>query len=139
MCKYVPAKATYEHFPSAVTKHLISFHAVKQCDTTLCISGHTNKTVRKVFLENPGLLADVGVGIMTENTLSSVEEFICRLYGVTQTNSVDPARHSFSRRGKPENLPLTSNALSFHVKKIGVVQNHRPPTSHRPQTTDHRP
>ena len=24
MCKYVPAKATYEHRPSAVIKHLIS-------------------------------------------------------------------------------------------------------------------
>ena len=79
MCKYIPAKATYEHFPSAVIKHLISFHAVKHCDTTLFISGHTKKTVRKVFLENPGMLADVGVGIMTEDALSSVEEFTCRL------------------------------------------------------------
>ena len=24
MCKYVPAKATYEHLPSAVIKHVIS-------------------------------------------------------------------------------------------------------------------
>ena len=46
-----------------------------------------------MFLENLGLLADVDVGIMTEKILSSVEEFICRLYGVTQTPSVDAARH----------------------------------------------
>ena len=57
----------------------------------LCIGTH-QETARKVFLENPGLLADVGVGIMTENILSSVEKFICRLYGVTQTPSVDVAR-----------------------------------------------
>ena len=93
MCKYIPAKATYEHLPSAVIKHLIRFHTVKECDTTSFISGHTKKTTWKVFLENPVLLADAGVGIMTENILSSAEEFICRPYGVTQTTSVDAARH----------------------------------------------
>ena len=59
---------------------MISFHKVTGCDTSSFISGHTKKTTRKVLLENPGLLADVGVGIMKENILSSVEEFICRLY-----------------------------------------------------------
>ena len=93
MCKYIPAKATYEYLPSPVIKHLISFHLVTQCDTTSFILGHTKETARKVFLENPGLLPDVVVGIMTENAISSIEEFICRLYGVTQTTSVDAARH----------------------------------------------
>ena len=69
MCKYIPAKVTYELLPSAVMKCLISFHAVKQCDTTSFTSGHTRKTARKVFLENPGLLADASVRIMTENAL----------------------------------------------------------------------
>ena len=111
MCKYIPAKATYEHLPSAVIKHVISFHAVKGCNT--------EKTARKVFLENPGLLADVGVGIMTENVLSSVEEFICRLYSrATQTTSVDTVRHVlFSGEEGQKNLPPTSDALSFHVKR----------------------
>ena len=40
--------------------------------------------VVKVFIGNPGFLADVDVRMMAENVLSSVEEFICRLYGVTQ-------------------------------------------------------
>ena len=52
MCKYIPAKATYEHLPSAVIKHLISFHAVKGCNTASFISGHTKKTAREVFLKN---------------------------------------------------------------------------------------
>ena len=34
------------------------------------------------------------------------------------TTSVDAARHIlFTRRGKPENLPPTSDTLSFHVKR----------------------
>ena len=83
-----------------------------------CIGTH-QETARKVFLENPGLLADVDVGIMTENILSSVEKFICRLYGVTQTPSVDAARQRlFVRRGKPKNLVPTSDALSLHVKRF---------------------
>ena len=48
-------------------KHLISFHVVTGCGATSFISGHTKKTALKVFLENHGLLADVGVGIMKEN------------------------------------------------------------------------
>ena len=57
--------------------------------------------------------------IELENILSSVEEFICRLYGVIQTSYVDAAKHRlFLRRGKPENLPPTSDALSFHVKRF---------------------
>ena len=65
MCKYVPAKASYEHLPSAV----ISFYAVKGCNTTSFILGHTKKTAREVLLENPGLLSNIGVGIMTKRYL----------------------------------------------------------------------
>ena len=55
---------------------------------------------------------------MVENVSPSfVEQFICRLYGVTQTTSVDTSRHIFSGRGKPENLPPTSDTLSFPVKR----------------------
>ena len=76
---YISPKATFEHLPSAVIKHLISFHAVKGCNTTSFISGHTKKTARKVFLENSDFLAHVGVRMMAENVLSFVEQFICRL------------------------------------------------------------
>ena len=71
-----------------------------------------------MLLENTGLLADVGVGIMKENVLSSVEGFICRMYGVTHTTSVDATMHVlFSRRRKPENVPPTSDALSFNLER----------------------
>ena len=60
--KYIPVKAIYQRLPSAVIKHLISFHAVTGCDTTSFTSGYTKKRAWKVFLEIPSLLADVGVG-----------------------------------------------------------------------------
>ena len=37
-------------------------------------------------------------------------------------------------------VKIDVNHLShFYNTTDGVVQNHRPPTSHRPQTTDHQP
>ena len=106
MWKCFAAKATYEPLLSAVIKYLITFHAEKGV-TLYYLHQDTPKNSQGVSGKS-GLLANVGVESMTENVLSSVEEFICRLYGVTQTTSVDAARHIFSRRGKP---------LSFHGKR----------------------
>ena len=53
-----------------ITFGLIS-HSKRMQHYIICIGTH-QETARKVFLENPGLLADVGDGIMTENILSSV-------------------------------------------------------------------
>ena len=114
--KHIPVKAIYQGLSSAGIKHLISFHAVTGCDTTSFISGYTEKRAWKVFLESPACLQM----LVLESVLSSAEEFTCGLYGITQTTSVDAARHIlFSRRGKPENLPPppTSDALSFHDKR----------------------
>ena len=114
MFKYISAEATYENLPPDVIKHLISLHAVKGCNTASFISGHTKKTARKVFLENRGFLANVGVRMIADNVLSSVEQFICRLYGVTQTTSVDAARHIFFQERKARNLPPTSHMIHCH-------------------------
>ena len=57
--------------------------------------------------------------MMAETVLSSVEHLPvdCMVLPM-QTTSVDAARHILlSRRGKPENLPPTSDTLSFHVKR----------------------
>ena len=99
-------------------EHLISFHKVTGCDTSSFISGHTKKTTWKVLLENPGLLADVGVGIMKEtfSPLLRSSSVDC-IVNFTQTTPVDAAIHNlFSRGGKLENVPPTNDALLFRVK-----------------------
>ena len=65
--KYIPVKAICHRLPSAVIKHLISFHAVTGCDTTSFISRYTKKRAWKVFLESPSLLADVGIWYYSNN------------------------------------------------------------------------
>ena len=119
MCKYIPANASNEHF-SYSCDHFISFQAVKQCDTTLFMSGHTKKTVRKVSEGNPGIHVDVGAGIMTEDALSSVEEFICRLYGVTQTRSVDASRHILFPGEESQKIFHQQGCLVIPCKKVSL-------------------
>jgi len=48
-----------------------------------------------------------------------VEEFVCKMYKLDSIGSVNEARVIlFSKKGKPEALPPTSDALSLHVKRV---------------------
>ncbi|KAJ8888360.1 hypothetical protein PR048_007850 [Dryococelus australis] len=61
---------------------------------------------------------NVGIGTLTEETLKSAEAFVCRIYNVHTTDSVDSARHVlFSKTGKPESIPPTNDALRFHFMR----------------------
>ena len=82
--------------------------------------GTHKETARKVFLENPVLSADVGVEIMTENILSSVEEFICRLYGVTQTPSVDAAKHRLVSGEEIQKISNYKWCIDIPCKKVSL-------------------
>ena len=49
--------------------------------------------------------------------MKEVEEFVCEMYKLDSIGSVDKAwAILFSKKGKPEALPPTSDALSLHVK-----------------------
>ena len=51
--------------------------------------------------------------------MKEVEEFVCKMYKLDSIGSVDEARAIlFSKKGKPEALPETSDALSLHVKRV---------------------
>ena len=45
--------------------------------------------------------------------------FVCKMYKLESIGSVDEAwAILFSKKGKPEALPPTSDALSLHVKRV---------------------
>ena len=49
------------------------------------------------------MMKNLGIGELTEETIKSSETFVCRIYNVHTTDSVDAARHLlFSKTGKPE-------------------------------------
>lgn len=65
------------------------------------------------------LLSSLGEGELTEKKMKEVEEFVCKMYQLDSVKSVDEARAIlFSKKGKPEALPPTSDALSLHVKRV---------------------
>ena len=117
--RYIPIDADFNKLPSGSASSLLSFHALTGCDTTSYIAYHTKRSSWKIFKEHHGLLKNLGIGELTDDTIQSSETFVCRIYNVHRTDSIDAARHLlFSKTGKPEAMALTSNALTFHLKRV---------------------
>lgn len=61
----------------------------------------------------------MGVGELTDDVIKSAEKFVCRIYNLEETDSVDVARHKlFYKAGRPEILPPISDALGFHLIRV---------------------
>ena len=94
---------------------MLAFH-----DTTSYIANHTKRSSWKIFKEHNGLLNNLGIGDLTEETIKSSETFVCRIYNVHRTDSIDAAWYLFSKTVKPEAMVPTSDALSFHLTRVGL-------------------
>ena len=98
---------------------LLQFHALTGCDTTSYFANHTKQLSWKVFKEYHNLLKNLGIDELTEETIKSAEAFVCRMYNVHWTDSINAARHMlFSKTSKPEVMSPTSDALHFHLMRI---------------------
>lgn len=65
------------------------------------------------------MITNLGIGELTEETVQSAEKFVCKIYDVHKTDSVEAARHIlFSKTGKPEAMPPTTDALRFHFMRV---------------------
>lgn len=122
--KYIPVhQLIADVLPSfnispADTQLLLPFHSVTGSDTTSFILGHSKKTAFMKFVKHKELLAGLGVEPLTTNTIKKVESFICKLYDVYDTDSVDKVRAQlFAKFYVQEKLPPTHDALQFHIKR----------------------
>ena len=117
--RYIPIDAVFNKLPSGSASSLLTFHALTGRDTTSYIANHTKRSSWKIFQEHHGLLKNFGIGELTDDTIQSSETFVCRIYNVHRTDSIDAARHLlFSKTGKPEAMAPTSDALRFHLKRV---------------------
>ena len=115
----IPIDAIFNKLPSGSASSLLAFHALTGCDTTSYIANHTKRSSWKIFKEHHGLLKNLGIGELTDDTMQSSETFVCRIYNVHRTDSIEAARHLlFSRTGKPEAMAPTSDELCFHLKRV---------------------
>jgi len=91
--QYIPIDAVFNNLPTDSAPHLLPFHALTGCNSTSYFANHTKRSSWKVFIEHRQLLNNLGIGDLTEETILSSEKFVCRIYGVHKTDSVDAARH----------------------------------------------
>ena len=98
---------------------LPAFHAVTGCDTVSQFAGIGKVTAWKAFKENSQLLVSLGSGDLTEETLNSVEKFVCKIYEpTTEITNIDQLRVFLFNKGKdPDSLPPTSDALKLHISR----------------------
>ena len=99
---------------------ILGFHAITRCDTVSPFRGYGKKKSWKVFMMYPELLKNLGVGNLTEETVSSAELFICKMYSESpDTTSVNELRCRLFRQGKvePENLPPAKDTLDQHIRR----------------------
>ena len=65
-----------QRLPTPITKNILGFHALTECDTTSSFTGFGKRKCWKVFEEFPTLIR--GLGRVGPN--NEIEEFVCRLY-----------------------------------------------------------
>ena len=117
--RYIPIDAVFNKLPSGSASSLLAFHALTGCDTTSYIANHTKRSSWKIFKEQHGLRRNLGIGELTDDTIQSSETFVCRIYNLHRTDSIDTARHLlFSKTGKPEAMAPASDALRFHLRRV---------------------
>ncbi|MES9882793.1 MAG: hypothetical protein ABW185_18145 [Sedimenticola sp.] len=131
LCKDVRMKVGSAKAPKYIAVHdielsdemrecLPAFHAVSGCDTVSQFSGHGKKSTWKVFEGKPGLLKGLGTGLLSEDVIANVEEFVCRIYSPSgEVKCVNELRCRLFQKGtvEPEKLPPTHDALVQHVKR----------------------
>ena len=87
--------STY-YLPVDITDALPGLHAIFGCGTTSCFIGIGKKECLSILQSNARLLTAMGtLGESTEleqNTLSVLEEYVCRLYSMKNGNSINKAR-----------------------------------------------
>ena len=82
--------------PVDITDALPGLHATSGCDTTSCFIGIDKKKFLSILQSNARFLTAMGtLGESTEleqNTLSVLEEYLCRLYSMKNCNNINKAR-----------------------------------------------
>ena len=77
--RYVPIDAVFKKVTKASAASLLAFHALTGCDTTSYIAKHIKRSSRKILKEHHGLLKNLGICDLTEETIKCSETIVCRL------------------------------------------------------------
>ena len=96
------------YIQNIMPESLVGFHSITGCDTISHFRGYGEKKSWKVFEKHSELLKNLGVGSLTEETIFSAEQFVCKMYAeYSDITSVNELRCQLFRQGRvePEKLP----------------------------------
>ena len=117
--RYIPIDAVFNKLTRGSVASLLAFHALTGFDITSYIANHTTRSSWKIFKEHHDVLKNLDICDLTEETIKYSETFVCRIYNVYRTDSIDAARLLlFSKTGKPEAMAPTRHALRFHLARV---------------------
>ena len=113
--KCYPVHAVANNLSPATIHSILGFHALTGCDTVSSFGGYGKKKCWEVFCKEPHLLAGVG----RNGTLTDVESYVCKLYGITDETSVNKARLRLFTRATVslEMMPPSEDALKLHLAR----------------------
>ena len=110
--RHIPIHEVCKTLPQNSEKSLLAFHALTGCDTTSHFAQHSKKLAWKVFKMHHTLLKDLGIGELDQAKIQLSEAFVCKMYNLPSTTSLDTARHMlFSKVSKSEAMSPTSDAF----------------------------
>ena len=103
---HIPTDAVLNKLIRGSAASLLTCNALTVCHTTCYIANHARRSSWKIFKDYHGFLKNLGIGDLTEETLKSPETFVCRIYNVYRTDSIDAARLLlFSETGSQKQSP----------------------------------
>ena len=68
------------YIQNIMRESFLGFHSITGCDTVSHFSGYDKKKSWKVFEKHSEFLRNLGVGSLTEETIFSAEQFVCKMY-----------------------------------------------------------
>ena len=74
---HIPIDVVFNKLTIGSAASLLEFHALIVCHTTSYIANHTKRSSWMIFKEHHGILKNLGIGELTEETLKSSETFVC--------------------------------------------------------------
>ena len=119
--RYIPIDPVFNKLPSGYASSLLAFHTLTGCDTTSYIENHIKRSPWKIFKEHHGLLNNLGIGELTDDTIvNSLQKHLSAEYTICteSTLSMQHGNCCSPRQGNEKQWPPTSYALHFHFKRV---------------------
>ena len=117
---FIPVHSVCQTLAQDVRRNLSTIHSLSGCDSTSQFAGYGKKSMWKIFLQSPSLLAKLGHdNHLSEDRISYVEEFVVKLYmPASDMTSIDTLRARLFRQKSPDALPPTHDALVQHMLRV---------------------